>query len=745
MMFRVSIRTRLFTGFILIALFSTIAVSISSLVPAYHNSQQAVLERVSNVAALRAAEIANWYFSVEADLNAVLSEEYATERFQVILSMGAANTFYDFYVNAARNRFQLNISRSPTLEYIALLDANQRVLLDTQHPYTGVVLSQACLQSQSDFCLIHNGDDPAIQIMRPVQAGNQIGFAAVIVDPAQLLRILTDTHALGETGKSYLLFVTGAGEPFPLTEVAVLNARPVGLLSTRSVGTEAYLDLQGNAVIGAYHWIPQIGGMLFVEQAEQEAYANILTTLTANLGVTLVALIFAISIAFITARLLTRPLHGLAQTTADIAAGNFGVIPYTKRVDEIGTLARSFDTMMLWLRDMINTLENRVIERTHDLEVINERLEHRARQLETSARVSHQISSLLTIDDLLTKVVWLIKESFKAYHVHVFLLDESLEILQLRASTAVQQHHIRMDAGGLNSMAIRTKEAVFAADVHTDRHYLQDQLLPETRSELVVPLHVGNRVIGTLDVMSQQTNAYSAEDILVMQGLGDQIATAIENARLYENTRRLAVLEERTRLARDLHDSVTQSVYSLHLLSEGWRRLIVAGQIEKAPEYLIRVNEITAQVLLELRMLIFELQPSLLESDGLIAAIQERLRFIEDVLGVQVVVSCDDPLPLSSSLAAALYWIAREALNNIVKHAYATHINVRLHTTDDVISMEIEDNGCGFVPEHATSRTGLGLQSMHQRIMDLGGTLRIVSTPNLGTTIIVRISTAAPL
>jgi signal transduction histidine kinase len=221
--------------------------------------------------------------------------------------------------------------------------------------------------------------------------------------------------------------------------------------------------------------------------------------------------------------------------------------------------------------------------------------------------------------------------------------------------------------------------------------------------------------------------------------LGDQIVVAIENAHLYDQSRELAVLEERTRLARDLHDSVTQSLYSLVLLTEGWRRLLSAGSGAQSEDYLGRIGEIAKQALREMRVLIHELRPPMLEQEGLVGAVRKRLDAVEKRLGIEARVVMDDLVELPGLLEEGLYWITLEALNNSLKHARAKHEQVRIWLDDESLVLEIADDGQGFSPDAAKQRGGLGLASMQERAREMGGVLTIQSAPGQGTKVRVSV------
>ncbi|MDH4209630.1 MAG: GAF domain-containing protein, partial [Anaerolineae bacterium] len=226
--------------------------------------------------------------------------------------------------------------------------------------------------------------------------------------------------------------------------------------------------------------------------------------------------------------------------------------------------AQLYEALQERSQQLQRTLEQEVAQRTQELD-------HRALQMETSAKVSREITAILDIDRLLSRVVELIRQAFDYYGVQIFLVDAGTDQLVLHAASGEAGRQLRSDGlslpiqgRSLNSAAVRRNEALLVNDVSKEPHFWTTDSLPNTRSELVIPLRVGQQVTGTLDVQMNRINAFREDDLLVHQSLGDQIAIAIENARLYDRSRELAILEERTRLARELHDSVTQSLFSVH-------------------------------------------------------------------------------------------------------------------------------------------------------------------------------------
>jgi signal transduction histidine kinase len=222
--------------------------------------------------------------------------------------------------------------------------------------------------------------------------------------------------------------------------------------------------------------------------------------------------------------------------------------------------------------------------------------------------------------------------------------------------------------------------------------------------------------------------------------LSDQAALAIENARLVAAAQEKAVLEERQRLARDLHDSVTQAVYSIGLQAQAATRLLAAGDAATTAVYLQEVQDAAQEALEEMRLLIFELRPSVLDQAGLPMALQIRLEAVEgrSHLATQLVV--EGVNRLSATVEQGLYRIAQEALNNTLKHAHARRLTVVLQQTQSQVILAITDDGVGFDPATASETGGLGLRGIAERVAQLGGQLTIQSGAGAGTKLRVEIT-----
>ncbi|MGB9522001.1 MAG: histidine kinase, partial [Anaerolineales bacterium] len=383
-----------------------------------------------------------------------------------------------------------------------------------------------------------------------------------------------------------------------------------------------------------------------------ETFSTIFETFGINLIIVTISLGIAISLSLVVVRDIVQPITELANTASRIAEGDLEQVAQVHQNDEIGILAKAFNNMTSQLRELIANLERRVADRTQELERL-------ALQLETSARVGREITSILEINELLGKVTQLIKVAFDYYGVHIFLLDEQQNRLTFNGTYDGKPYNVTLEINpnSLNGKAVLLNQAILVNDVEQEASYRMDPYYPDTQAELVVPLRIGNRVIGTLDILSTEKNAFNPNDELVAQSLGDQIAIAIENARLYDRSRELAVLEERNRMARELHDSMNQSLYSVILFTGAARNEADSNGSQAILSLLERAEDMAKQALKEMRLLVYELRPLELEEKGFLGALQQRLDTVEGRAGIDVELKFDQQSPLPPYLEDALFRI----------------------------------------------------------------------------------------
>lgn len=247
------------------------------------------------------------------------------------------------------------------------------------------------------------------------------------------------------------------------------------------------------------------------------------------------------------------------------------------------------------------------------------------------------------------------------------------------------------------------------------------------------PLRSGSRVCGVLALVSPDTAGFQESSLKLLATIADQIGAAVENIELRQKIRQAAIIEERERLATELHDAVTQSLYSLSLFAEAAGDSARAGDLVKTGRHLRSVQQIARQALGEMRLLLFELRTEVLAQKGLVNALMERLATVEKRAGIDVDMHAElsDPLPVA--IEETFYRLALEALNNSLRHANANKVSITLNHQDGGLTMLVRDDGVGFDPDQATGRGGMGITGMRRRIKKLGGTLQIVSETGQGT------------
>lgn len=765
------IRARLLIGFVLVALLPVIGVGISTYIVSYQNGRQQSIDRLESVAARKELAIAVWVQSLQQELQVASRTDYSPKLVSNALNLSNENASYTWYNNLVRKRLQYFVGQSSQIKDLFLVDLKGDVIVSTnpdreRKNYKDFISDSQDLNNPhtqfpfqwdstitGGIPLTTDSDRLSVFVLMPVKKddGQLVGAIGGKVDVSALHAILDETTGLGSTGQAYLV-----NWDHYLLAGTILRAEQSGsaenLHFIQTGGVDSSIQQSANFqgifknptginVVGIYRWLTDLKVVLAVEQDSAEAFQAVSTNTTVNLVIAFIALFLAVFAALFMTQNIANPIADLANTASHIAQGNLEPIANIVRDDEVGALARAFNSMTAQLRDLINSLEQRVQERTRDFQEANTALEHRALQLETSAQVGREITSILDIDVLLNRVVELIQSAFGYYHVQVLLLDKDAKQLIMGAGSGnrnIQHYRLDLKEKSINIEAAQTGSTQLANDVLQNPNFLFDDKLPETRSELVIPLKVGDRVIGTLDVHDSKVNAFAKEDTLVIQSLGDQIAIAIENARLYDQSKELAVLDERNRLSRELHDSVTQSLYSLVLFTEGWRRTVKSDDIEKIEEHLNRIGEIAQQSLKEMRLLILELRPPMLEQEGLVGALKKRLDTVEKRVGINARVVMEDFIEIPALVEEELYRIAQEALNNSLKHAKAAKETVRIYVEDKATVLEVVDDGIGFDPDATDQRGGMGLLNMSDRARRVGGILHIHSAPGKGT--IVRVS-----
>jgi PAS domain S-box-containing protein len=258
---------------------------------------------------------------------------------------------------------------------------------------------------------------------------------------------------------------------------------------------------------------------------------------------------------------------------------------------------------------------------------------------------------------------------------------------------------------------------------------------PEMVSWIGIPIKSRSALIGVLSAHAAQVDFFTTEIAEFMKAFANQIAIIFENNRLYRQAQALAAADERNRLARELHDSVTQSLYSIRLYAEAVRSALTADKIPSANKNLDQLIAIARDGMNDLRLLIFELKPPVLEELGLIGALKKRLEMVETRAGIQAEFNVEGEPDLPQDFEIQLYWVVYEALSNVLKHAKAKHVFLNFRFSNGKSSVIVQDDGVGFDLEKFKLSQSSGLKNIIDRVEGLGGSIKIDSKPGEGTTI----------
>lgn len=715
-----SIQTRLLYSFVLAALVPAFAISIGSIIFGTLNASQKSIEQLESLIALKEMNINTWLDMGQNELVMTLNEPYVLERLQAISALAGKIDYYEYYKNGALFRVSRYLQDSQLLKEIFLLDLKGDVLLTTDlsqegKNYQSLEYFQQGLKQTTSGIVQNLQIGPGYQMIVtcPVyDLNNKVtGELLGVIKPETLPAIMSNPLLQGDSA-THVYLVDSSNtlyDSLRISSAEVLSSKNVhsrgidAALEKKDSGFLVYMNQAGTMVYGVRRWIPELNMALIVEKDLTSVLGDLITNQFVNLVIILLGIALAVVISLYTSKRIATPILNLSHTAARVASGDFQQTVDIRRKDEIGVLADSFNSMTIQLRGLVEDLEMRVEDRTAELQESNQRLEKRAIQMETTFQVSREITSILDIDMLLLRIVNLIKEAFAYSHVSIYLLEQCSNQLIWRAGDSSQ--------------------------------------VGESCSELVIALKMGEKMIGRMNVSHMLENAFSPEDLRVLEGLGDQIAIAINNALLYEKIQKLAVLEERSRMARELHDSINQLLYSQVLYADASKKYITSGQPGQAVEYVQQLQESAHQALKEMRLMIYELRPSILEAEGLWGAVKHRLETVEQRSGLEARLQGNPDIKLPPEMEKEMYLIAQEALNNVLKHSRCSRVEVLLGVEEEKVIMLIQDNGVGF--KFSKGGGGLGLNSIQEHAQRMGGVCSIEATPGQGTKITVCIPQGA--
>jgi signal transduction histidine kinase len=425
------------------------------------------------------------------------------------------------------------------------------------------------------------------------------------------------------------------------------------------------------------------------------------------------------------------------------------VLPLRARGRTLGTLTaytRGAETIRLREVELLATFASQAAISLDNAQLYAE-LTSRLEEMVGLQRLGTLLLEEHDFDRVLHSICRQLQRLTDAGGVGIALLEEDPRFLEMRTvvgpSADVLLGARIPTEGSFAAEALRTNRPQRSDDAQNDpRGYRYSLVLGNTRTILSVPMKTRQRTVGVLSVYNKEgEGGFSDRDADLATFFANQAAAAIENARLYEQTREYAVVEERNRLARELHDSVTQSLFSVTLLSEAALNLL-DRDASKARERLERANELAQGALAEMRALIFQLRPMTLQEEGLLSAVKKHLNAVHSrdgrVVELQVTGSARRlPAPIED----AAFRIIQEGVNNVIKHSRAERARVELDFAADCLRASVVDTGAGFDPAAPRQNGKLGMTSMRERAEAVGGRLSVHSAPGMGT----RVQAAFPL
>ncbi len=548
---RGTIRTRLIVYFLLIVLLPSSIIIAGSAFRGSQAGRAQVTAQLTSVATLKEGEINAWVDDLIENLSVELTRAAVLNRVQQVAieedpDSARFLTAYSYLLD----QLQQIVASRPDYEEIFILNTDGVVILSTNDVERGKIYSQESYfrNGLSDVYVAPPTYSPSqgritVIVTMPIrdEEGQTIGVFAGRANLDTLSGVMQVRAGLGETGETYLIggnqqLITNsifpgyeAGQAYIRTEGANAAARQVN-------GSGEYEGYWGEPVIGVYRWLPELQVGLIAEQSAAEALRTTNQTIMIEIAITLVAVLGTVVLSVGIARNLARPITNLEETVTQIAGGELDLAARVERDDEIGSLARAFNSLTAQLRGMIGGLEQRVVDRTRELE-------RRSAQLAAAAEVAREAAAIRDLDELMNAVVHLISDRFGFYHAGLFLLDEAGKYAVLRAASSeggqrmlARRHRLEVGAVGIVGAVTGSGEPRIALDVGADAVYFDNPDMPYTRSEMALPLAVRGRVIGALDVQSTEAQAFTDEDVAILQTMADQVALAIDNANLLEES-----------------------------------------------------------------------------------------------------------------------------------------------------------------------------------------------------------------
>ena len=725
-----TIRSRLLLSFVCIVAFTAAAISGVTAVIQSREARDRVVGQLKSVATLKEQEVDSWIRQLGLNLDIVLSAEGATRDLHVLTVAAPGSDRYEAAYDSVLSRFTWVFNRG-LFEEVFFMGHKGEVLVSTDqgHERQQLGMNDYFTEGMSGRFIQEPSYTPSLDKMtvvasRPVRLnGVSFGVLAGRANLASLNEVMIGRAGLGETGETYLVgsnhrLLTDLRRPgYSIPNAYVRTSGADAAVDRNERGFATYRGYASERVVGVYRWIPRLKVALLAEQGEGEALRATRLALWTTGGIAGLATVLAILAGILLIHGIVRPLSELEATAGRIADGELDLDARVVREDEIGSLAHSFNRMTGRLRDLVHSLE----KRSDHLRAINE--------------AGRQISSILDLDELLPHVARSLLRTFDYDRVRILLLGEDGSGRLFSCSRDSTEETCEVELEELGHLPALVSVAQSAEPLLRSPG-TGDGQAQEGTSEVAVPIRVGESLAGVLDITSGSSHALDEQDLSTAKTLADQLAIAVENSRLYQNARELAASRERQRLARDLHDAVSQTLFSVSIMAEVLPR-IYENDRKEGERRLEELRQLTRGALAEMRMLLLELRPAALAETSLPDLLRQLTEAVVGRARIPIDLRLDTAREIPPDVAVAMYRIAQEALNNVAKHSDAEHAEVMLRDCRDdgaeALELVVRDDGCGFDGDVRSGR--LGLSIMAERAESIGALLEMDSRRGEGTRI----------
>jgi signal transduction histidine kinase/HAMP domain-containing protein len=620
---------------------------------------------------------------------------------------------------AARDALYLQLhtllSQDTAFRYLAVLDQEGRMLVSAGLENEAILQAHVPeLEPAQDSALLSTPLDPAdeagIVAARRIagQEGESLGLLIGWLDLDHLITDLRATIDLGETGEVYLVDPTGMA--FPQGRVVEGEGIQAALAGENVEGL--YENYEGVPVIGVYQWMPDFGLALVSEQAQEESFVTADSVTATVIGASLLVALATAVIAALVTRQITRPIVQLTKSAVNIAEGDLDQsVPVTSR-DEIGILTYVFNRMAAELKTLYEDLEGKVAERTALLQKANYQIQRRAIQMQASLEVGQAVTSILDPDQLLEQVVQLVRSRFVYTHVAVYTAEGGNGHLRLRAaagdSAYGQDELVPTDLPGPVGQAFREGTAVVRS--HPVSVPVGPPSAQYATSEVALPLRLGERTVGVLDVQSIGKEGLDQDDVSVLKNVANQITIALENARAYavehEAVQQLKELDLSKRrflanMSHELRTPLTNIIGFSHLMLKG-----ISGALNDQQQSDMQIVYQDSQHLLGLindLLDISQIEAGLMELEfqevdlgKLIHSVMATANALVRDKDVELHEEVAPDLPLTQADTARIRQVLLRLLANAAKFTQQGAITVRAWPTDGQVMVSVSDTGIGI-------------------------------------------------